>query len=390
MPETLLQVGDETRIFDLAEVRADGWFERLSSQNEAFEQLCEIVGDRFVAFSIIAGVRITALSVDQRVPDASLVDFVLGESGQEQRLSLGEFRRRLVAAILSQDPPPAEELPEELDADGLQELIGFRYVLLAPLFGVELMELHLEAGGTAKVLCKVGDDDELVALPTLRQALRERVRAEVDRSSTGSPFSIDLAVIPEVEDAAARGDHERVVELLGAWPGPLSLLLRTAEGQRLTMEVRGTLARSLGLLGTAYSETGRSEWAGEVLRLGIQWAQDGPVAGDLFARMGRAAVVGGRHGQAIGLLRRALSLGVDPRMVVPYLAQSYAARDKYVAAMICAEESVALGAADAKTEAIMEAATKRLGEAWARFRERVPAPTKDSETIPAPPPTEDV
>jgi tetratricopeptide (TPR) repeat protein len=304
-------------------------------------------------------------------------------------LSLGEFRRRLVAAILSQDPPAPEELEEELDTEALQELIGFRYVLLAPLFGVELLELHVGPDGELRVLCRVGEDEEVVPLPTLRQALRERVRAEVDRSSTGSPFSIDLAVIPEVEEAARQGDHDRVVELLGAWPGPLSLLLRTAEGQRLTLEVRGTLARSLGLLGTAYAETGRSEWAGEVLRLGIQWAQDGPIAGDLFQRMGRAAVTGGRHGQAIGLLRRALSLGVDPREVVPHLARSYAAREKYVAAMLCAEESMALGAADAEIEAIMEAGRERLGESWARFRELVPAPTNDSETIPAPPPSED-
>jgi tetratricopeptide (TPR) repeat protein len=294
-----------------------------------------------------------------------------------------------VAAILSQDPPAPEELDDVLDADAVQELIGFRYVLLAPLFGVELRELHLAEDGEIRVLCRVGEDEEVVPLYTLRQALRERVRAEVDRSSTGSPFSIDLAVIPEVEEAAASGDHDRVVELLGAWPGPLSLLLRTAEGQRLTMEVRGTLAKSLGLLGTAYAETGRSEWAGEVLRLGIQWAQDGPIAGDLFQRMGRAAVTGGRHGQAIGLLRRALSLGVDPRDVVPHLARSYAAREKYVAAMLCAEEAVALGAADDEIEEIMESARDRLGEAWARFREQVPAPTNDSQTIPAPPPSED-
>jgi hypothetical protein len=382
-------VAEETRIIDLDDVRADGWFERLASQNEAFEQLCEVVGQRFVAFSIIAGVRITALSIDQRVPDASLVDFVLGETGQEQRLSLGEFRRRLVAAILSRDPPPPEELQGDMDSDDIQELIGFRYVLLAPLFGVELRELHV--GSTieeSRVLCRVGEEEEIVPLETLKQALRERVRAEVDRSSTGSPFSIDLAVIPEVQEAADADDHDRVVELLGAWPGPLSLLLRTAEGQRLSADVRETLARSLGHLGTAYAETGRTEWAGEVLRLGIQWAQDGPVAGDLFRRMGVASVAGGRHGQAIGLLRRALSLGVDPKDVVPHLCRSYAARGKYVAAMLCAEEAVALGENDDETDRIMEVAAAELGEAWAAFREAVPAPHQSAETIPAPPPEE--
>ncbi len=383
-------MSDEKRIISLSEVRADGWFERLAQGNKAFGQLSETIGERFVAFAVIAGVRITALSLDRRVPDASLVDFTLGEDDQEQRLSLGEFRRRLVSAILSQEAPPPPVSADELDADALQELIGFRYVLLAPLFGVELLEVHIDALGGASVLCRIGDDDEAVPVETLRQALRERVRAEVDRSSTGSPFSIDLAVIPEAEVAAGDDDHDKVVELLGAWPGPLSLLLRTAEGQRLTMDVRATLARSLGLLGTAYAETGRDDWAGEVLRLGVQWSQDGPAAADLFRRLGEAAVISGRHGQAIGLLRRALSLGADPKRLVALLARSYSAREKHVAAALCAEEAIALGADDATTAEILELAREHLGDAWGAFRAKVPVPRANMATLPAPPPEQDV
>ncbi|MCU0659919.1 MAG: hypothetical protein MUF64_33035 [Polyangiaceae bacterium] len=95
--------------FPLDAVRTDGWFERIGEGIASFQALCEIVGERFVAFSLITGARITALSVDRRMLDNSLVDFVVGGDGEEaeeetQRLTLGEFRRRLVAALLADEP----------------------------------------------------------------------------------------------------------------------------------------------------------------------------------------------------------------------------------------------------------------------------------------------
>ncbi|HEU4539382.1 MAG TPA: hypothetical protein VFS00_34925, partial [Polyangiaceae bacterium] len=90
------------KAFPLDAVRADGWFERIGEGIGSFHALCEIVGDRFVAFSLITGARITALSVDRRALDNTIVDFVVGggeEEGEPQRLTLGDFRRRLVAAL---------------------------------------------------------------------------------------------------------------------------------------------------------------------------------------------------------------------------------------------------------------------------------------------------
>jgi hypothetical protein len=62
----------------------------------------------------------------------------------------------------------------------------------------------------------------------------------------------------------------RVLELLGAWPAPLAIFLRTPEGQLLNQETRALIARGLGLLGSAcisLGETGKGE---EVLRLLLQ------------------------------------------------------------------------------------------------------------------------
>ena len=45
------------REFDLDAVRTDGWFERIGEGIGSFQALCEIIGERFFAFSIIVGAR---------------------------------------------------------------------------------------------------------------------------------------------------------------------------------------------------------------------------------------------------------------------------------------------------------------------------------------------
>ncbi len=371
------------RAIRLDAVRADGWFERLGEGSPNFRQLCDVVGERFVAFSVIAGVRITALTIDRQSPDATLVDFLVGDEEAEQRLPLGEFRRRLVSALLEDEPTP-ESLPDEPAPEAIQAFIGFRYVLLAPLFGLHLVELRLAEDREPYVVVDLGGAIDELAVDDFRNVIRERIRAELARSKPASPFSIDLASIPEAERAATAEDWEEVVRILGAWPGPLSLLLRTTEGQRLAPDVRATLARSLGYLGTAYVHKGRFDWAEEVMRLGIQWAQDGPAAGDLFRRMGQACVVRGRFGEAIGLLRRAIRLGTPSREALPLLAFCYAERGRWVAVAVCAEEALALDADPEDMRDLLARAKAHLGGAWTRFRDDVPAPAALGRTIPAP------
>src|ERR1700690_416071 len=126
--------------FSLDAVRTDGWFERIGEGIGSFQALCEIVGERFFAFSIIVGARITALTVDRRTPDQTLVDFVVGlgdaDSDLEpKRLTLAGFRGPLAGALLVEEdrdgPPPTRET----DPEAIQLFIGVRYLLLAPLYG---------------------------------------------------------------------------------------------------------------------------------------------------------------------------------------------------------------------------------------------------------------
>jgi tetratricopeptide (TPR) repeat protein len=362
------------RTFDLHAARADDWFARVSDGSKEFTQLCQVVGERFVAFGAIAGVQIRAITVDRRAPDASLVDFVVGDDPVEQRLPLGELRRRLAAAMIADEPTVASELGDAPDGEALRAFLGVRTVLLAGLYGVALLRLHVGGESSPSVTFQeAGRPEEERLLEDLRELLRDKVRADLHRVRPQTPFAIDLSRVPEADRALADGQLDRVVELLGAWPGPLSLLLRTTEGQALAPDTRATLAHALAVLGRAYGRLGRFDWSDEVLRLGIQWARDGRAAPELFACLAETYVDRDRPGEAIGVLRRALTLGAEPREVLPLLARCYAARDKWVAAMVCVEQAVAAGVDPAQLESLRQRCEARLGEAWRRLRAVVPA-----------------
>ncbi len=371
----------ERRAIALDAVRADGWFERLGQGSRDFEQLCHTVGERFVAFAFISGVRIRGLTIDRRSPDATLVDFVFGEEAVEQRLALGEFRRRLAQALLSDDPMPVDMVPADESVETLQNFIGLRYVLLAPLFGIVLKTLDVGGRDEPTLVVELEGSTQETHLEDFREAIRERIRMEVRRMRSSSPFSIDFSVLPHAERALMRGDFAATIELLGAWPGPLSMLLRTPEGQSLAPDVRSTLARALGLLGTAYVRAMRFDWAEEVMRLAIQWGQDANVSGELFLRLGDAYVARGRFGEAIGLLRRAATLGAPDDDVLPLLAKAFTARKRYVAAAICAERAIARGSQVADMEAVLDEARAVLGGPYARVRREVAARWPDSDAV---------
>lgn len=355
------------RAIALDDVRADGWFERLGEGSAAFAQLNGIVGSRFVAFAVVAGLRITALAVDQRNPDASSIEFGT-EGGPSQRMPLGEFRKRLAAALLGEDEP-APPLPASPTPEQIQAAIGFRYVLLAPIFGIRLESIRVPDKGEPVLTISRASGVKDLKISELRESVRQGIRDEAARATQArSPFSIDLEAVRLARAASEAGEHERVVSLLGTWPGPLSMLLRTMEGQSLTKEVRATIAEGLGLLGSAYAGLDRSDWAHEILRLAIQWGQDGPVTADLFRRLGATQVLQERHGEAIGMLRRALALGGDEKQILPLLAAAYAGRERRIAALVTLERAIDVGADAAGLNQLRESLETALGEPWTRFQ----------------------
>lgn len=361
------------RVFSLDAVRTDGWFERIGEGIGSFQALCDIVGEAFFAFSMITGARITALTVDRRNPDNTLVDFVAGAPGDDevegvepQRLTLMDFRHRLVGALLTDDgasPVPAKET----DVEGLQQHLGVRYLLLAPLYGYSLRKLVVK-GGTSEIVLLRDGEEERYDLTELRMRIRAHVREELERAVAGTRSAIDLTKVGEAELAAESGDHTKVLQLLAAWPAPLAIFLRTPEGQLLAPEARSLIAKGLGLLGSACVELGESQQGEEVLRLGIQYAQDGPVASDLFRRLGHALLVTERWGEAIGPLRRAISLGASPKVVWPLLAKAFVKRERYLAALTCVREARSAGVEEPELVQEMQRIEENLGSSLTTWR----------------------
>ncbi|HEY6461177.1 MAG TPA: hypothetical protein VIY73_13525 [Polyangiaceae bacterium] len=336
------------RDFDLDAVRTDGWFERIGEGIGSFQALCEIIGERFFAFSIIVGARITALTVDRRNPDLSLVDFVVGlgdaEDGLEpQRLTLADFRRRLVGALLVEDDKPAPEPSRETEIEVIQLYIGVRYLLLAPLYGYSLRKLQLDEDEGAQIVVLHDGVEETHDLDAFRFRVRALVREELERVATGARSAIDLSKVTEAETAALQKEWTKVVQLLGTWPAPLAIFLRTPEGQLLTQDARALIAKGLGLLGSACVHLGEIEQAEEVFRIGIQYAQEGMAAADLFRRLGEALLQNDRPGEAIGPLRRSLAFGGSPADVMPPLARAFLRRRRWVAAYACLRDALEAG-----------------------------------------------
>lgn len=351
----------QPRSLSLELVRTDGWFDRVGQTVSSFQALCDILGERFFAFSLITGVRITALTVDRRHPENTLVDFTVGGAdGSEaaERLPLADFQRRLVSALLleSQHGPAPQR---EQDAEAIQQFIGPQYLLLAPLYGLTLTELSFEDG---EPVLKYEHDDVAheVSLEDFRSELRDRVRAELNHvGRQESRNAIDLGHVAQADALFAKKDFTGVKELLGTWPAALTIFLRTPEAQALQAETRGTLAHALGLLGSACSALGDASQAEEVLRLAVQYAGDTPVAAQIYERLGSALLAERRPGEAIGPLRRAAMLGASS--VWPRLSEAFIERGRFLAALGAFEEARRSGVDDAALADIRRRVEERFG-----------------------------
>ena len=364
--------------FPLDALRTDGWFERIGEGIGSFQALCEIVGERFFAFSIIVGARITALTIDRRSPDQTLVDFVVGSAEAEgdlepQRLTLADFRRRLVGALLVEEEKQAPAPERDTDIEAIQLYIGVRYLLLAPLYGYSLVTLSIEGekNKTSEIAVLHDGVEEKHELDAFRLRIRAHVREELDRVTTGARSAIDLSKVADAEACALRKEWPKVIALLGTWPAPLAIFLRTPEGQMLAPEARALIAKGLGLLGSACVHVGEIEQAEEVFRIGIQYAQEGMAAAELFRRLGEALLLNDRPGEAIGPLRRALAFGGLPQEVLPPLARAFIQRGRYVAAFGCLKDALAAGAAEKELADDIREVESKLGPALTAWKAKL-------------------
>lgn len=365
-------VSAQRRVVSLKAARADDWFDKVANSAPNFDQLCDAIGRKYVAFALVAGVRITALAIDPRQAENTQVTFAIGDHGDEHTMALPDFRRALTQALVQ--PEEIADPPSDLDnVETVQRYIGVRYLLLAPIFGIVVHELRVDGGQDPSMLIGLGTLADEVSVEEFREVIREAVRREEQASRPQRPFAIDLGKIPEAEAALARGDHDTTIDILEPWAGPLSMLLRTPQGQNLAADAKASLARALGLLGAAYAQKQELASAEEVLRLGVQWVQEGEVTGQLFAQLGELSALQGQHGQAIGLLRRAIALGCPRERALPALAECFVARGRPLAALACVEEALARAVPEERIRQVRSVALERVGPPYLEFRRRVPA-----------------
>ena len=171
----------------------------------------------------------------------------------------------------------------------------------------------------------------------------------------------------ERESFAGEKKHEDVVTKIGGWVHPLMVYLRTPEGAALDARVRGEIASALSILGESQSVLGRREESEEALRLAVQYAQEGPVAADVYRTLARVMIAESRAGEAIGPLRRALALEPNRHELLLELAACFLSARRTVAALGCLRDARAKGVAGADIDALAERVRKALGEPAQRF-----------------------
>jgi len=368
---------DRERRISLERVRTDGWFERVGESISSFRTLCDVLGERFFAFALIVGARVSSLMIDRFNPDQSLVEFSFGAVDRDpvdtlpepdERVTVVEFRRRLVAALTADEPrgPAPDELGEEVES--LQRFVGPRVLLLAPLYGYGLKHLVL-ARKSASLRMEHEGKEKVFELDEFRRRLIQQVREDLARGvERKGGTAIDLNRVADAEKAAETGDWRKVMDLLGTWPMPLAIYWRTPEGQMLPEQARQRIAEGLGLLGTACAKLGDDGQGEEVLRLAVQYAQEGTAAKSIFLRMARTYVDSRRFGEAVGPLRRAKGLGAPIKDVLPDLARSLFERGRVVAALGCLREAKAVRLSSPDLERVQVDVSKRLGPALERWR----------------------
>ena len=351
-------------MYDLALARPEGWFDQVMKQSPDFERAAQIIGRSTLGLALIAGARIASLTPSAASQSDTIVEFSIGPKQETHQLSLPEFRDIVAQYLLMPIQPFG--LPDDPEVEALQAHIGGRYMLAASLFQVKPLELKHDVG-LSEIALEFNGVRHVLTLEDFREIIDERVRAELGLGEEAHEVAIDLSLVDKAEKANADQQWNATIAMLAPWLNPISMLMRTGEADELADAVRGKLSHSLDLLGTAFANAGDLDSANEVLRLGVQWAGESSKAGDLFLALGRASIQAGKHGEAIGLLRRAIGLGVDPKLVTPLLAESLEARDQGLAAKVCLEQAKALGADEEVTTGLDERLATRFGDEWSKL-----------------------
>lgn len=329
-------------VVSLDQVRTDGWFEQLGARILNFDRICDVMGRRFLAYSIILGLQIRSLNVDPRFPVNTRVDYTT-DGKQPQSLTLGEFRLRVVQTLIQEHRPIVENtLP--LSVTAATAILGGRNLLLAPLFGISLERLVAttvepgEIGGIVGFSCE--DGFSYARVSDFNILIFEKLKEDLSDSQE-EPFKLDLDLVSIAREAFERGDIEKVLSTLDAWPGLLSILLKTPMARSLEEGQREAIGEGLEILGASFEKMERDPWSEELYKLGLQFSKEGTSAARLYLRLGLLLLKLEKYGEAIGPLRRALKMHDDKETALCALARAFLKRGKTIPAAALLEYAAA-------------------------------------------------
>jgi len=323
-------------VINLQEVRTDGWFERIGENISNFDKLCDLIGFRFLAYSIILGIQIRSLTLDPLTPANTTVEFS-GDDALLQTLPLNEFQVRVVQALLrlEQHIGPIS-LP--LTDDKAVELIGQVFLFAAPLFDLSLKRLVWVPDSKRGVIGFVSASGfNFMDLIEFKAMIKQKLHRDL-AGTMEDPFQLDLTAVEQSRAAAKLGEHEKVIAALETWPGLLTTLQRSSAKHNLNEQQLDMIGEGLLLLGDAFRAKERFTWSEELYRLGLQFTREGSRAAQLFFKLGLLLNDRDRYGEAIGLLRRSLSLGLTEEEVYPALSDALLGTGRYFSAAIILDE----------------------------------------------------
>jgi hypothetical protein len=358
---------DRGSMVDLTPYVSEAWFESMIKRIDGFEEVCDVVGYRFMAYALIIGINLRSVLHNPEYPAESSVEFVIGDETEVQEAGLEDFRKMLIHSLLSEDPATRPvTLPP--GRDEVARLVGVRYLLLSPLYGVKPRKLYIldQSRGTSGYSIQFDHEGETQewTLGRFRELLRDFVSSEQIRepAARGRFAAEDVRT---AEKALSAGNTEKALDSLRDWILFVRNYRLTGSVAQLVGEPDALFARGLLLTGRAYRLLDRNRLSEDLLRFSIQLLPGGTTTSKFYCELALIMMSEGRFAEAIGPLRHAEHLGASQERIYPHLARALLECDRNVSAALLFGELNREGLLDEEGTRLFEEARRRLGSSRA-------------------------
>ncbi|MBN2340538.1 MAG: hypothetical protein JXX29_15635 [Deltaproteobacteria bacterium] len=326
----------------LKDLAQDGWLDEVKAEAENFHIVSRIVGERYLAYSILLGLQIQSIKKDIEFHNRTLVQFT-SDSDMVQALPLGQFRLQVTSVLLSIGIQASDKIEYPLTESNMLQLIGELPLLVAPLFGISLKRLiaiQLPAQPYTVLGITTPSGHVYIELKDFRNIILRLIQNDLEKLGEEKlELQLDTS---EAKAAFEKQDLDRVHHLLQTWPGLLSTLLKSPIKNELNDNQLQQIAEGTQMLAAVYLKQEKYAWAKETLRLGVRYTCDSSHAGPLYLALGKLYNQTEDYGESIGYLRRALAFNEDAFETYTALSDALFFRNKKLCAYLLMKEAKTL------------------------------------------------